>query len=121
MGFLTTAIGETEHGAERVGGPSAPGEGWFVRQSDGTWRQQRGHSQTPSFRTEAQFRRWVLRETREKRIPGRPRSTGSSTNPVVRFRVSDEQLAELTSAGSRRRPVLTASLEAKRRAVKEES
>lgn len=68
MAFLTTVIGDREHGAERVGGPTAAGEGWFVRRSDGTWQQMRGHSQTPSFRSPAQFRRWVLRETREERL-----------------------------------------------------
>lgn len=46
--------------------------------------------------------------------PGRPVSTNSAANPIIRFRVSDEQLADLKQKGANRG--LTANLEAKRRA-----
>jgi hypothetical protein len=35
------------------------GEGVFSRRSDGTWQQHTGTGQTPTFRTAAQFSRYV--------------------------------------------------------------
>ena len=74
MGFLTTTIEGTEYGAEdtRSTRDARPyGEGLFARRADGTWQQQLGHSQTPGFRSEAQFRRWVLRYTLDARRDAR--------------------------------------------------
>lgn len=119
MAYLTTTIEGIEYGAEK----DSNGSGWglFHRGRDGSWVQDRGTGQTPSWTTEAAFRRWVLRERRALALAtgelprGRPVSTGSSATKPIVFRVTAEQRAEL-DAEARRLGLPSADLAAKRRA-----
>lgn len=117
MAFLTTTIEGVEYGAEKHRGTAA---GMFTRRADGTWQQDRGTGQTPVFRDEKAFRRWVLAERRraaeaEGRRPGRPVSTGSDSTRPVQYRVSAAQRAEL-EAEARCLGLASADAAAKRRA-----
>lgn len=104
MAYLKTTVGGVEYGAEQH---RRSASGLFHRGRDGSWVQDRGTSQTPSWTTEAAFRRWLLRQLRELDIAtgerprggkregaGRPTTSGSADGPPVSFRLSAADRAQ---------------------------
>lgn len=109
MAYLRTTVGDVEYGAEMMRWGAA--SGLFHRGRDGSWVQDRGTSQTPTFTDERDFRRWLLRQLREMAVAmgerprggkrpgaGAPRTTGSSIGPPVSFRLSAADRARAIAA-----------------------
>lgn len=126
MSYLTTIVGDVEYGAAIH--HDGLGHGLFHRGREGSWVQDRGTAQTPSWSDERVFRRWLLRQLREMDIAmgerprggrrpgaGRPATTRSGATQRVVYRVTSEQRAEL-SAEAARLGLASADLAAKRRA-----
>ena len=110
MAYLTTTVGEVEYGAEQHRDSAS---GLFHRGRDGSWVQDRGTSQTPTWTNEAAFRRWLLRQLREMDIAmgerprggarsgaGRPVTTGSGSGKPISFKLPPDvrQRAEARAA-----------------------
>jgi len=112
MAYLKTTIGNIEYGAEQHRGSAS---GLFHRGRDGSWVQDRGTGQTPTWTTEESFRRWLLRQLREMDVAmgerprggarsgaGRPVTVGSGSGKPISFKLPPDvrQRAEARAAAA---------------------